>query len=494
MTRNRLPGNYDPLKNADRLALTTVPQQAVRPQARYPPSHGIPLGYMPDPYGEKHWLYYNHTKPKSLITIAPSGTGKTLTQLAYELGVYGGMIDGVAPSIAANDKKGELLRVAGRARFMLGDTVFKVDPHGVVPPLPYVTDARLNVLEGLTPRDTTDLLNIATGVLIMQGNDPHWIDRPRTLASGVMAYLVDDNEEPATLPRLYDILSKPDIEVKAFLSVVAEHSPVPFVRQSLAPFGADTDEVSSVISSTLGQLGFLADENIARVLNGPSSFRWSDMKRGGMSIFFCMPEKLAETGSRFTRLFWTSAINAVYESPYHPILMIIDEAANSLHATSQLFETAFALGRGFGLRLHLLFQNLPQLYGLFKEQSESIMSSAGVTQWYRPNDITTAKYIMERAGNITFPVHKANHAFSTTEGMNDSGRKNLSFNTSTSYSTDYYDRPRWTAQQLFEMSTHRQLLFFEGMGAPLAAWRLPYPLSPWASRFDDNPYVVKKRS
>lgn len=472
----RVPARYE----------TPLPLPAPH-RATLPASHDIPLGFRIEVQGERLrelWIRYGMRWQKSLITICPARGGKTICQLAYELGLYGGKKWGVAPALVVNDKKGELVAICGRARYELGDTVFKVDPFNVAEPSPYVVDATLNILEGLTPHDTAEIINLANGLLVMQGNDPHWVERPRQLAACLLAHLLDDNNEPADLPYLMTILGLPDTAFKAYMERLAESS-LPFVRNLAGPFCADSKENRGIVSSMIGQLGFLNDARIARVLSGRSSFRWSDLKRGGISVFFCLPEKVAATFGRFSRLFWTSCISSLYQPPFAPILLVIDEAANSLESSMELFEHAFALGPGFGLRLHLLFQNLPQLNSLFKEQAQSVMSSAGVIQLFRPNDRTTAQYLSERAGRRTVSI--LNESTTINENMGDNGH--VSSGISTSFSRQYFDRPQWTEQQLYEMSVHKQVLIFEGIGAPVIALRKPYWRSGWAARFDDNPYA-----
>src|SRR5262245_45752368 len=141
------------------------------------------------------------------------------------------MINGVAPSVVVNDKKGELLEIVGRARYMLGDRVYKIDPRSIVAPSPYVIDARFNVLDGLTPYDVSDIMTIAAGLIVAQGNDPHWFERPRQLVEGLIAHILDDNNEPACLPYLMTILGLSEKQFTAYIERLALNSPIAFVRQ-----------------------------------------------------------------------------------------------------------------------------------------------------------------------------------------------------------------------------------------------------------------------
>lgn len=339
-------------------------------QARLPPSHDIRMGFniIRDQHGQlrEHWWYYRlpHHQ-KSLITIATTGAGKMACQLSYELVGFGGEIDDIRPSVIMNDKKGELIALCARARYELGDTVYTIDPFKTVAPSPFIINAVWNPLHGIkpvSPHFTKDVLSIADGLLVMEGKEPHFIHRGRQFLAALVGHLCDDsNNEPASLPYMMQrVLGLPDSQLKAYMGLLAERSPVPLVRSLASAFTADTREVSSIISSVVGQLGFLLDTSIAAAMNGTSSFSWDEVKQGGISLFFVMPEAESVAFSRFNRLFWASCINAMYRPPFHPVLAVIDEASNSLGgSTLEVFEHAFSLWRVFGLSLHLLFQNLP---------------------------------------------------------------------------------------------------------------------------------------
>lgn len=286
------------------------------------------------------------------------------------------------------------------------------------------------------------------------------------------------------------ILGQPNDKLKGYMANIAKRSPLRLVRSLAAPFASDTDEVSSVISSVIGQLGFLLDDALARSMIGRSSFQWDDIKRGGVSLFFILPEAESIVFTRYARLFWASCINAMYRPPAHPVLCVVDEAFSTLGSSApELFEHAFALAPGFGLRVHLVYQNLPQVQAQFGNQWQSIMGAAGLQQFFAPADLETAKYLVERIGNRTVTVTNVASSYSVNTGADGT----TSGSRSTNISTQYFDRPLWTVQELLDMPDDRQLLLFSGLGKALYAARKPYWYSDFHNRFDANPYAPTRR-
>lgn len=240
----------------------------------FPPSHDIPLGYFLHDNGRLQPLAYGPDKGKSLVTIAPSGSGKFLTQLGAELACYGGTINGVTPSLIVNDSKGELCPVASRARALLGDLVFRLDPFGIVAPSEWCAPGRINLLEGLAPASptfTSDIETLAAALIIDEGSDPHWSKRARQLVTCILAHLCVAYPGKTCLPDLMAVLGLPPDAFRAFMEPLT-HSPVRLVRNLAGHFTADTKEVAAIISTAVGQLNFLNDDNIAACLTGPSSF------------------------------------------------------------------------------------------------------------------------------------------------------------------------------------------------------------------------------
>lgn len=469
---------------------------AMRPQPALPPCHDIPLGYQ-YAWDGKEWqeylLAYGPDWPKSLLTIVGARGGKTACQLGYELGVYGGEIDDVAPTVIVMDKKGELCMIAGRARYELGDVCIRLDPYGIIPDSPWVINGRWNLLDGITPAHNDfeiQLFNRAAGLIIESGSDPHWWSRGQQLVGCLLGNACDDsNQEPAELPYLMEILRLPASEFKAYMERLTE-SPIPLVRNFAGPFCDESNEVRSIVSTVVGQLSFLNDQQICSILRGPSSFQTRDLKRGGLSLFFCLPDLVTATFPRFSRLLWASIVSSMYRMPYAPCLCIIDEASSSLDgASAKIFEDAFSLGSGYGLRIHLLFQSFAQLKAMFKGEADTIISGAGVKQFFAINDASTAAWIAERAGDTTMTIMNRSVSFNQNVGAD--GRETSG--TSESYAPQYFKRPRWTAQQLYEFPSDQQILFFEGIGAPVIAARKPYWQSAWKERLDDNLLIPKAR-
>lgn len=207
------------------------------------------------------------------------------------------------------------------------------------------------------------------------------------------------------------------------------------------------------------------------------------MKAGGVTLFVCLPEAEAKAYGRFTRVIFGSAMKALYRPPARPVLFVLDEMATAMSgATMDIFTTCFALGRGSGIRIHAVFQDFNQIERMFGKETHTLLSASGVRQYFRPNDEVTAKHLSERCGQHTVSILNE----STSINYNGQGPSTLS----KSQSWQHYDRPLFTAHDLYDLSPQRQILIFEGLGAPVLAWRFPYTQTPWADRLDPNPFYT----
>lgn len=459
------------------------------PITSYPASHDIPLGWMIDDTGRHRLIAYGPKNLKSLVTIAPARSGKTLTQLGMELVTYGGFINGIRPSVVVNDSKGELCPISARARCLLGDLVYRLDPFGTVLDSPWCQRARINLLDGMTPDSPTfisDIETLAAALIIDEGKDPHWTKRARQLVACILAHLCSSQPPgTASLPDLMRVLGQSPEVFRAYMENLAA-SPIRMVRNVAGQFAEESKEVASIVSTAVGQLGFLNDDNIAACLEGPSSFTWDQVKRGGITLYVCLPEAEAKAYGRFTRAIFACCMKALYRPPQLPCLLLLDEIATAMSgAVMDLLLTCFALGSGAGIRIHAVFQDLQQVHTMFGPQAHTLLSASGVRQFFRPNDEVTARHLAERCGRRTVSlVHE-------TTGVNTDPRGQESM--SHGYSVQHYDRPLITDYELYEMPNDRQVLIFEGLSAPVFAWRYPYPMTPWADRFDENPFYQAER-
>jgi type IV secretion system protein VirD4 len=88
-------------------------------------------------------------------------------------------------------------------------------------------------------------------------------------------------------------------------------------------------------------------------------------------------------------------IEAEGESPSVPILFMLDEFAQLGHM--EIIKDNYALMRGYGVKLWTVWQDLNQAKMLYDDWWESLISNAGMTQAFAPQDMTTRKYLSDLA-------------------------------------------------------------------------------------------------
>src|SRR5581483_8763427 len=160
--------------------------------------------------------------------------------------------------------------------------------------------------------------------------------------------------------------------------------------------------VLDTLQTARTQLGsFLTADGIRECLSG-SDFRWSDLKDGNVTVYIVLPEAEAKTFHRFTRLIYASSLKALLRLPARPVYYVMDELATSLGESQlDMVDTAFNLGRGYGVRVHAFFQNWAQVKSVFRDKAESIESGAGVVQSFQAADEATFRKMQSRAGKTT---------------------------------------------------------------------------------------------
>jgi len=440
--------------------------------------------------------------PKSVISIGAAGSGKLATIFVTNL------LNMFGCSIIVNDPKGESAAITALWRATVS-TVYVLNPFGILLHLPWMKTARFNPLAELDYRAASfaaDVGALAKALILQDGKgDSYWTDSARNFVAGVIAYVCSQFGEVCTLPRVNDILHLARAEFLAVMRLMAE-SPSLLARQAAAPFLEENQPKSllDTLQTARTQLGsFLMADGIRDVLSG-SDFSWRDLKREDVTVYICLPEAESKAYCRFTRLLYASALKALLQLPARPVYMLLDELATSL-GDSQLdmVDTAFNLGRGYGVRVHAVFQNWGQAKAVFGERAESIESGAGLVQFFMASDETTFRKMQSRAGKSTLwtkvPSTSANEGTSTSEGPQGGQSISVSQGTSRSESEQAYEVPLVDPHFAYEglgrpepgNGWHAsQLLFYEGLASPVVATRAAYWVLPdIAWKASPNPFV-----
>jgi len=441
---------------------------------------GIPLGIALS-YGEKdsvkpYWMHYageNH-----LVTVGKPGTGKGTTAIIPTLLQFGG-------SCIVIDPKGQNAAITARARGLLGHKVFILNPFNVLPDHLNTKGEHVQNLAGFNPLDrikadsdsfVADVRSLAQALIISNDKtNPHFPDAARELVSALLMHVcLNRTGDKRTLGEVRALLCSEGTDATENNHDKKEAKPSPWelliddmtqsdfqpLRQKAAQFAYLTKEVQSIISTARTQLAFLDDPAICKALES-SSFHFEDLKREKITVYLVLPFKQIEAQGRWLRLLITSALEALTDEPRKDdgrVLFMLDEFAQLGRLPA--IERALALVRGYGVQLWPFVQDLPQLKSVYPDRWESFLSSAGVAQFFTPNDKMTADYMSERCG-LRLTTRKG-----TTESAGGSR--------SSSSSTSEHWEPLYRPWGLYGMKKYKNMIFLEGLAPVIYGNRRTY--------------------
>ncbi|MCG7870522.1 MAG: type IV secretory system conjugative DNA transfer family protein [Candidatus Thiodiazotropha lotti] len=386
-------------------------------------------------YGEQGRIFLGyglpeHTKASSypitsntqrhLLTIAPTRSGKLLTASAPRCMEHTGSL------VVLDVKDGELALITARyRRDVLGHKVIIVDPWDQVCSSLGFTPARFNVLDGLDPDGddfVEDAMQIADSLVTDRGvKEPFWNDEAKAMIVGLIMYvaatptvLLPTEKKSRDLTQVRRLLNLSGRAFKAMVEGRFEEDEdgnaklvQPGMAQSSNDYVRDAagrilnkagKELSGVISTAQQNTHFLEASRIQRSLSA-SDFSFSDLENGKTDIYIVLPAGRVHIYHRFLRLLIGTALIAAtrfHTKPNPPVYFLIEEAVTAL-GKMEIIETAFGLMAGFGLQLHLIVQDLNQLF-IYEQSWQTFIANSGVIQVFGTNDLMSIEYISRLCG------------------------------------------------------------------------------------------------
>jgi type IV secretion system protein VirD4 len=432
---------------------------------------------------------------RHVLVFGPNGSGKGMRLLVPNL------LQCTGRSIFVIDPKGELAAMTAPFRRTLGPVAI-LNPFGVMTKNFAYGDLRsvgfnpLATLDPSLPSFNADASLLADALVKVEGKDPHWDASARALLAALIMYTAIEARERRQLPTmarvrelLCEAVEEPSEENHfrgAGLPARAlemTKSSIAGLRNKASQFVDWTNEIRSIASAAKRQTEMFDDDEIAAdlALNGCDL---REMKRRPMTVYLILPPEMMDRHSKWLRLVLTAALRATLrarERGEPKVLFMLDEFAALGHL--QIIETVWALVRGYGIQIMPVLQDINQLKSLYRERWETFIGMAGAVASFGPNDLTTAKWLSDRAGETTRVVS----GFHQGSGESTGGQGSMSSNQGTNY--QQVKVPLMPSHTLYGMPTGTMLVTLAGLSNVVPAYAPGYwEIQQCRERARQNPY------
>ena len=386
-------------------------------------------------------------------------------------------------SLVVLDPKGQLAAVTARWRSTVSRVVM-LNPFDVLG----LGSAGFNPLAGLDPHAPTffdDAMGLGEALVQIRPDerDPHWSESARNLIVALLMWevmLAVYNRRLPSLARVRMMLTRPDrSKTKDGISEL-----VSGLRHTLAIM---CDEPSGILESLAGRfmednkemagIRSAADRHTSWLLSRPmtddigkNGIDFSALKKEPVTVYIILPSTHLRTHNAWLRAVIATALRQLQTPGGLATLFLMDEFASLGHLGA--IEDAFGLVSGFRVQLAPILQDLNQLKTLYKDRWETFVGNAGIVQSFAPNDLTTARWLSERAGETTIVASSASgHAGQPA---------------SIAYQQER--RPQFLPQEIMDLPRGSTLVFGQGSKA-IPAFGAPYwEIPELKGRWDSDPY------
>ena len=439
-------------------------------------------------------LFYPHDS--HLILTAPAGSGKGRDLLIPAL-----LDDNMKNrSCVVIDPKGQLAAVCGHHLQSIGHRVFVLNPFKILPEsFKGLTHAGFNPLLQLDPSAESfgaDCDSFGEAIVYGEtGDNSFFSDSARQLVSGVvMALAAYSKPEHRTLVAAMELISGPGF-FRFCSDVVKRGNGMISARLSrfTAPKANEDRTLIAVLETARTAVGFISNTAIANSLaptdNGPR-LRFSDLRQHPTTVFLILPTKYLATSSKWFRLVIAAAMADLLNEGRgaFPVLALLDEFAQL--GTLKIMSDVMGVGRGYGLQLWPVLQDLNQLQELYPKRWRTFLANSGAQIFFAPRDQFTAKEISDLCG-VTEVHTQSRSVGEVAYDANPQNGHSESINVSTSYGQSM--RPLLHPHEVIQLSGREMIVFAENIAGPILGGRRSYlEMSECRGKFRPDPYHAKR--
>jgi type IV secretory pathway TraG/TraD family ATPase VirD4 len=349
-----------------------------------------------------------------VLTCAPTGAGKGIGAVLYNLLTYPG-------SIFVLDLKGENYAVTAKARRGLKNRVARLDPFGLCDPdKPSHAINWLQHIDPKSPQGVSEATMLAESLIVPTSHhDSHWDDSASYLLQGLILFVAAGEKQQCSMATVRELLTQGDAKLKATLqkmdaAATKSDALQPMARVARTFLAKEDRERSAVLSTAVRHTRFLDDPRLTATLQH-SDFSFRDLKKENITVYLTIPpDKLAACVGYIRGLLALALQDMVTETtqPKHSVVFLLDEVAQLRRM--KCVEDAISILRGYHVRLWLFFQDLSQLRAHYRSWETFIANCT--LQFFGTQDYGTAAYISDLLGKQTLCV--TNHGQHIGDGRN----------------------------------------------------------------------------
>lgn len=385
---------------------------------------GVYVGAWRDPQSART-KYLRDSSSTHCLAFMPTGSGKTVglvipTLLSWER------------AAVVHDVKGEIWqktagwRAASSERGGLGQRVYKFEPTATDG-----SSVRLNPFDRIrigTAYEVEDVQNIVElvadeGEKPVRGDNRFWVEMAKRLLLGLSLHVKhDDDPGNDSLPGVAAALSDPRFDnldklfdylrnyahdpsySRGWVDTEGEATAThPLVAQVATQMLAMEERVkANIVAETQSFLTLYSDPVIAANISS-SDFDLAELRDGRISLYLVVQPAHKKRLRTLTRLILTQIVLALMETHAHVteprVLIMLEEVAEI--GALDVVATALGLGRGYGLKLYLIAQDLSQLETAWGNKSKTLVANCAIRIASAANDVATAELLSKMCGTMT---------------------------------------------------------------------------------------------